>query len=164
MSYTNDRRRPSTVAETLGVDSPGPAALYRMKSSVKERPVSMGRKDYIQTSYLSEIEYSQKNIPPPANYHANHDMVEPSRYRKIGFGYGMRMDPLLLMSSHKMQLSPSKNPPMYVNVPESHVRYLPGPGQYKLPSKFDKFQGMDVIAKKLIKKLNKEGHSVPNKK
>lgn len=42
-----------------------------------------------------------------------------------------------------------------IHVPESHIRFMPGPGQYKIESKFDQYRGLDNIAKKLIKKLNR---------
>jgi hypothetical protein len=46
---------------------------------------------------------------------------------------------------------------MYINVPERKISALPGPGQYKIPSKFDKYEGLDIIAKKMIKKLSRQG-------
>jgi hypothetical protein len=48
---------------------------------------------------------------------------------------------------------------MYINVPERKISALPGPGQYKIPSKFDKYEGLDIIAKKMIKKLSRQGQS-----
>ena len=49
----------------------------------------------------------------------------------------MKFNPLLFASSAKPV--PSEKGPLYVQVPESELRYLPGPGQYKIPSKFDKY-------------------------
>jgi hypothetical protein len=57
---------------------------------------------------------AQKNVPPPASYNPKNEFVEPSRYKAIGLGIGMRMDPLLFISSHKMKYSPEKNNPMYI--------------------------------------------------
>ena len=62
----------------------------------------MGKKDFSQASYLYDLESAQKNIPPPASYTPKNAFVEPSRYKGVGLGYGMRMDPLLFVSNHKM--------------------------------------------------------------
>ncbi|TNV82959.1 hypothetical protein FGO68_gene5086 [Halteria grandinella] len=154
----NNRRLPSTVAELQGRESPGPQ--YTFQSALKDRPRTMHRRDFPQASYLYDLESAQKNIPPPASYTPNNEFVEPSRYKGVGLGYGMRMDPLLFVSNHKMlSYSPLKNNPMYIQVPEGHLRHLPGPGQYRPQSKFDKYQGLDIVARKLIKQLSKEGHS-----
>jgi|LauGreDrversion4_2_1035121.scaffolds.fasta_scaffold614477_1 hypothetical protein len=55
-------------------------------------------------------------MPPPANYDARYDITEPSRFTKIGFGIGVKFDPLLFASCAKP--IPSEKGPLYVQVPE----------------------------------------------
>ena len=97
------------VAPNLGRDSPGPAAEYKFRSSIRDKNIGMGKKDYIQTSFLSEFEIAQRSKPPPANYDLKFDLTEQSRFSKIGFGYGMRFNPLLFPLSAKPQ-SPERGP------------------------------------------------------
>lgn len=131
------RAPPTHVAPNLGKESPGPAADYKYRSSIRDKNIGFGRKDFIQASFLSHYEIPQRNKPPPANYNPRYDLTEASRFNKIGFGIGMKFNPLLFASSAKPV--PSEKGPLYVQVPESEIRYLPGPGQYKIPSKFDKY-------------------------
>ena len=42
-----NRKRPATVSETIGSDSPGPQGPYRVMSSLKERELSFGKRDYL---------------------------------------------------------------------------------------------------------------------
>jgi hypothetical protein len=44
------------VAPNLGRDSPGPAADYKFRISIRDKNIGMGRKDYFQSSFLSEYE------------------------------------------------------------------------------------------------------------
>jgi len=48
------RGPPLCVAPHLGRDSPGPAAEYKYRSSIRDKNIGFGRKDYIQASYISE--------------------------------------------------------------------------------------------------------------
>ena len=86
-------------------------------------------------------------MPPPATYSATHKLVDRTKYSDIGFGIGTRMEPIILPATHKKS-------PMFVSIPERKLFGTPGPGQYRIPSRFDSYQGMDIIARKLIKKLS----------
>ncbi len=121
------RRIASVVApsEALGSDSPGPAAPYKSPSALKDRLLRIGRRDYPQASFLYGLESAQKNVPPPASYTAKHTLTDASRYDGTGFGYGMRDNPILVLSQN---LNDPKQVPMYVSVPESNIRCNPGPG------------------------------------
>jgi hypothetical protein len=47
------------TGETLGEDSPGPGAKYRCRSSLRERHMAFGKKDYAQASFLHDLKTHQ---------------------------------------------------------------------------------------------------------
>ena len=102
---------------------------------------------------MYELEAAQKDVPPPASYEAKHKLTEAARNKGFGFGSGMRDDPMQVVAHQRPLSAQSSTSPMLINVKESYFRMLPGPGQYRPPSAFDKHARFDPVARKLLQKL-----------
>ena len=85
-----------------------------------------------------------KEIPPPATYNPDYNLVESTKFKKIGFGVGMRMAPLLKLANSK------KSEKGFLSV--ASERGTPGPGTYKIPSTFEKHLNIDKMKRSLIRK------------
>ena len=55
----------------------------------------MAKKDFKQASFLYENYRVNKDKPASAHYRPKHAITEPSRYNGVGFGIGMKYNPLL---------------------------------------------------------------------
>ena len=56
------------------------------------------------------MERISKEIPPPASYNPNFELIENSKFKNIGFGIGTKMTPLLKLAS------PQKRDSMFLNI------------------------------------------------
>lgn len=97
---------------------------------IKEKQISIAKKDFKQASFLFDTYLVNKDKPDPTKYKPKHAITEQARYNGVGFGIGDRYDPLLFPLQHK----PVPGPKLLVNVPESYVRNKPGPGAHRIPS------------------------------
>jgi len=98
-----------TETESRGIPGPG---TYRT-----EQEFALGKPKYTVNKRGKMFNERIKTISPGAIYEMNYDLVERRRYGNgVGFGLGGRSD--------FARLGPNSNP---------------GPGNYKLPSIFDKF-------------------------
>lgn len=69
--------------------------MYPYKSQLKSRPISLGTRDFKQASFLYETYRVSQGKPAPSHYQPKHKIVEPSRFNGVGFGIGMKFNPLL---------------------------------------------------------------------
>lgn len=89
---------------------PGPGTYTTTKNFAKEKPEYTVRKKGKMFNENSGV------VSPGCKYNNNHNLVESNRFDGTSFGYGNKID-----------------------VTKTNTRDNPGPGNYKLPSIFDKF-------------------------
>lgn len=81
------------------------------------KPFGQGRLRFSLTKRGKMFNEKIIETSPGAIYNSAFDLVEIKRYKDIGFGYGKKI----------------------ADFTSSNTSEFPGPGQYKLPSIFDKF-------------------------
>ena len=99
----------TTLPPDVSRELPGPGEYNAEGASFREPKITLKAKGKLFNDNIRE------NAPPPGHYTSKYDFVENGRFNKISFGFG-----------HKHDFTKSSN-------------RNPGPGTYKLPSIFDKY-------------------------
>ena len=90
-----------------------------------------------------------REVPPPATYNPEYTQVENTKFNKIGFGIGQRM------ANEQILVSAKKSERMFVHVPRGSMgTSSPGPGTYKIPSTFEKYNTAGSVHNAITANLN----------
>ena len=113
---------------TRSEEVPGPGS-YDSKTTLGQNS-----RKFTLKSRIKPADSATRDNPPPNNYDPNHALTENSDFEKITFGFGGRP-----------------------NV-TGRINENPGPGTYKIPSVFDKFQHIpNASLLKTLAKYRKQG-------
>jgi len=112
------------ILPEIAKELPGPGA-YKLPGEAGDR----AKKCSLKARGKMFNDVTGERAPPPNYYASNYSLVEPSRYRAISLGVGERSD-------FTKGFEPT-----------------PGPGSYKIPSKFDSMNKRKVIEEKLRQRL-----------
>jgi len=112
------------ILPELAKELPGPGA-YKLPGTAGDR----AKKYTLKARGKMFNEVTGEKAPPPNYYSSNFSLVESSRFRAISLGVGERSDFT------------------------KGVEPTPGPGSYKIPSKFDNMNKRKLIEEKLRQRL-----------